>query len=64
MSLPDMSSSAPWGLAFGRMDSCHPFVGPLLGHTLHDGPKQGELVTCVLAVPGQQGGHYARIETH
>ena len=40
-----------------------PLVGALLGHALHDGPQQRELVRCVLAVPGQQGGHYSRIET-
>ena len=38
-------------------------VGALLGHALHDGPQQRELVRCILAVPGQQSGHYARIET-
>ena len=39
-----------------------PLVGALLGDARHDGPQQRELVRCILAVPGQQCGHYACIQ--
>ena len=38
------------------------FVSTLLGHARHDGPQQGELVRCVLAVRRQQAGDFTRCE--
>ena len=34
------------------------------GHALHDGLQQRKLISHVLADPGQQGGHNARVELY